>query len=73
MVTPCPLCHLSLDAWQKSLEEPTGRKLGLPIFHLSQLVAWPPAWSLGARVRAPRRLDAGRVLSRLERPATAPD
>jgi len=38
MVTPCPLCHLSLDAWQQKLEKATGRKFGLPILHLSQLV-----------------------------------
>src|ERR1700749_3829878 len=38
MVTPCPLCHLSLDAWQQKLEASTGRKFGLPILHLSQLV-----------------------------------
>ena len=38
MVTPCPLCHLSLDAWQSKLEASTGRKLGMPIIHLSQLI-----------------------------------
>jgi succinate dehydrogenase / fumarate reductase cytochrome b subunit len=38
MVTPCPLCHLSLDAWQQKLEKSTGRKLGMPIVHLSQLI-----------------------------------
>jgi len=38
MVTPCPLCHLSLDAWQQKLEKSTGRRLGMPILHLSQLV-----------------------------------
>jgi succinate dehydrogenase / fumarate reductase cytochrome b subunit len=38
MVTPCPLCHLSLDAWQQKLEASTGRKFGMPIFHLSQLI-----------------------------------
>ncbi len=38
MVTPCPLCHLSLDAWQSKLERSTGRKLGMPIVHLSQLI-----------------------------------
>jgi len=38
MVTPCPLCHLSLDAWQSKLEASTGRKLGMPILHLSQLI-----------------------------------
>jgi len=39
MVTSCPLCHLSLDAWQKSLERTRRKKLGLPIFHLSQMIA----------------------------------
>jgi succinate dehydrogenase cytochrome b subunit len=38
MVTPCPLCHLSLDAWQGKLEQATGRTLGMPILHLSQLI-----------------------------------
>jgi succinate dehydrogenase / fumarate reductase cytochrome b subunit len=38
MVTPCPLCHLSLDAWQGKLEAATGRELGMPILHLSQLI-----------------------------------
>ena len=38
MVTPCPLCHLSLDAWQSKLEASTGRKFGMPIIHLSQLI-----------------------------------
>ena len=38
MVTPCPLCHLSLDAWQQKLEEATGKRYRMPIIHLSQLV-----------------------------------
>ncbi len=38
MVTPCPLCHLSLDAWQQKLEAQTGKRLQMPIFHLSQLI-----------------------------------
>jgi succinate dehydrogenase / fumarate reductase cytochrome b subunit len=38
MVTPCPLCHLSLDAWQSKLEASTGREFKLPILHLSQLI-----------------------------------
>ena len=38
MVTPCPLCHLSLDAWQSKLEKSTGRKLGMPVMHLAQLI-----------------------------------
>ena len=38
MVTPCPLCHLSLDAWQSKLRKQTGREFNMPIFHLSQLI-----------------------------------
>jgi succinate dehydrogenase / fumarate reductase cytochrome b subunit len=38
MVTPCPLCHLSLDAWQSKLKKATGKDFAMPILHLSQLV-----------------------------------
>src|SRR5215204_1332739 len=38
MVTPCPLCHLSLDAWQSKLKKATGRDFRMPILHLSQLI-----------------------------------
>jgi succinate dehydrogenase / fumarate reductase cytochrome b subunit len=38
MVTPCPLCHLSLDAWQQKLEATTGKRYQMPILHLSQLI-----------------------------------
>jgi succinate dehydrogenase / fumarate reductase, cytochrome b subunit len=38
MVTPCPLCHLSLDAWQSKLKKATGRSFEMPILHLSQLI-----------------------------------
>jgi succinate dehydrogenase / fumarate reductase cytochrome b subunit len=38
IVTPCPLCHLSLDAWQSKLKAATGRDFRMPILHLSQLV-----------------------------------
>jgi succinate dehydrogenase / fumarate reductase cytochrome b subunit len=39
MVTPCPLCHLNLDSRQPEVERVIERKLGLPVLHLSQLVA----------------------------------
>jgi succinate dehydrogenase / fumarate reductase cytochrome b subunit len=39
MVTPCPLCHLNLDSRQPEVEKVVGRKLGLPVLHLPQLVA----------------------------------
>ena len=38
IVTPCPLCHLSLDAWQSKLKKQTGRDFKMPILHLAQLV-----------------------------------
>ena len=38
LVTPCPLCHLSLDAWQSKLRAATGKDFRMPILHLSQLV-----------------------------------
>ena len=38
MVTPCPLCHLSLDAWQSKLKQKTGKDFQMPILHLSQLI-----------------------------------
>jgi succinate dehydrogenase / fumarate reductase cytochrome b subunit len=38
IVTPCPLCHLSLDAWQSKLKKRYGRDFQMPILHLSQLV-----------------------------------
>ena len=38
MVTPCPLCHLSLDAWQSKLKKQTGKDFRMPILHLSQLI-----------------------------------
>ncbi|HLB28908.1 MAG TPA: CoB--CoM heterodisulfide reductase iron-sulfur subunit B family protein [Dehalococcoidia bacterium] len=38
LVTPCPLCHLNLDAQQPDAAGVRRRKLGLPILHLPQLV-----------------------------------
>jgi succinate dehydrogenase / fumarate reductase cytochrome b subunit len=39
IVTPCPLCHLNLDSRQPEVEKTIGKKLGLPVLHLPQLVA----------------------------------
>ena len=38
IVTPCPLCHLSLDAWQGKASREADIEFDLPIFHLAQLV-----------------------------------
>jgi len=38
LATPCPLCHLVLDAYQGRAGTAVGATAGLPILHLSQLV-----------------------------------
>jgi succinate dehydrogenase / fumarate reductase cytochrome b subunit len=38
MVTPCPLCHLSLDAWQGKAAKQSGVKYDMPVLHMSQLI-----------------------------------
>ena len=38
IVTPCPLCHLSLDAWQGKASREADLEFDLPILHLAQLV-----------------------------------
>ncbi len=38
MATPCPLCHISLDAYQNKARQAVGERLDMPIFHLPQVV-----------------------------------
>jgi len=38
MATPCPLCHLSLDAYQNKAEQQVHASLDMPVFHLPQVV-----------------------------------
>jgi succinate dehydrogenase / fumarate reductase cytochrome b subunit len=38
MVTPCPLCHLSLDAWQNKAADFVGGDFRIPVLHLAQLL-----------------------------------
>ena len=38
MVTPCPLCHLSLDGYQPQASKAKGIQIGLPVLHLAQAV-----------------------------------
>jgi heterodisulfide reductase subunit B len=37
IVTVCPLCHLMLDAKQKTLELKRGEKIGIPVLYVTQL------------------------------------
>jgi len=48
VVTPCPLCHLSLDTYQIKAEKHMESKINIPVLHLSQLVAL----ALGAKPEA---------------------
>jgi succinate dehydrogenase / fumarate reductase, cytochrome b subunit len=38
MATPCPLCHLSLDAYQNKAAQAVGQPLDMPVLHLPQVV-----------------------------------
>jgi succinate dehydrogenase / fumarate reductase cytochrome b subunit len=38
LVTPCPLCHLNLDAQQPSAASIIEKELNVPIIHLPQLI-----------------------------------
>ena len=55
MVTPCPLCHMSLDIYQERAAKSAGRALDLPILHLPQLLGL----ALGIE---PKRLGLGHHL-----------
>ncbi len=50
MVTPCPLCHMSLDIYQDRAGRAVNAQLNLPILHLPQLLGLAmgiPAKDLG--------------------------
>src|SRR5712692_1445129 len=50
MVTPCPLCHMSLDIYQEQAARTVGAKLELPVLHLPQMLGLAmgiPAEELG--------------------------
>ncbi len=38
LATPCPLCHLVLDAHQRDASKVAGARIGMPVLHISQLV-----------------------------------
>jgi succinate dehydrogenase / fumarate reductase, cytochrome b subunit len=66
MVTPCPLCHLSLDAWQSKLEKQTGKTFGLPILHLAQLIGVAAGLEESELKFRRHVVPVDRVLERLE-------
>ena len=56
MVTPCPLCHLSLDAWQSKLLKQTGRTSRCRSCTSRGSLGRRRDRQLGAEVQAARRL-----------------
>jgi succinate dehydrogenase / fumarate reductase cytochrome b subunit len=38
MATPCPLCHITLDAYQNQAAKAVHQPLDMPVFHLPQVV-----------------------------------
>ena len=38
MVTPCPLCHMSLDIYQERAARKVETSLNLPVLHLPQML-----------------------------------
>jgi len=52
MVTPCPLCHMSLDIYQERAGRKVNAKLDLPVLHLPQMLGLAmgvPAEELGVQ------------------------
>ncbi len=52
MVTPCPLCHMSLDIYQERAGRKVGANLNLPVLHLPQMLGLAmgvPAEDLGVQ------------------------
>jgi len=69
MVTPCPLCHMSLDIYQDRAGQAVGTALNLPILHLPQLLGLAmgiPSKELGL---ARHLISVDSIVRRIERSA----
>lgn len=59
LVAACPMCHANLDMRQRAIERALGKRFRLPVYYLSEVVAWAlgvPASSLALKkhlVRTP--------------------
>ena len=71
MVTPCPLCHMSLDIYQERAGRAVKTELNLPILHLPQLLGLAmgiPAQDLGL---SRHLISVDRIVTRLQSSDTA--
>jgi succinate dehydrogenase / fumarate reductase cytochrome b subunit len=66
IVTPCPLCHLSLDAWQSKLKATTGKDFQMPILHLSQPIGVAAGFEESELKFKRHVVSVGPVLEKLE-------
>lgn len=72
MVTPCPLCHMSLDIYQERAGLAVNAKLNLPILHVPQLLGLAmgiPAKDLGLSHHV---ISVESILAKLEHRRTHP-
>ncbi len=65
IATPCPLCHISLDAYQKEAGHAVGQDLQMPVFHFPQILGL--AFGLDPKTLGLRRhmVDTRSALERL--------
>ena len=72
MVTPCPLCHMSLDIYQERAEDKLQRevgpdqRLGLPILHLPQLLGLAMGFSAKELGMKRHLVDAAPLIEKIE-------
>ena len=38
LVVACPLCHANLDTKEREIEEETGRRYGMPVYYITELI-----------------------------------
>ncbi len=65
LVTPCPLCHTVLDAYQPNIERQLEQRFEIPILHVSQLMGLALGLSPEALALPRHMVDAGGVLAAL--------
>ena len=71
MATPCPLCHISLDAYQNRAAAAVGHPLSMPVFHLPQVVGLALGASPEELGLARHLVPTGPALAKIRPPARA--
>ena len=69
MVTPCPLCHMSLDIYQDRAGQAVKTPLNLPILHLPQLLGLAMGISAADLGVARHLISVGSIVRRIEQSA----